>query len=115
MRTVYRRLQEASFRQQVQAIRTEMLQRVAGMLTAAGLAAIKTLTKLQDGAASESVRLGAARAIIELGCKIRETIEVTERLGVLEKQLAQLLNDPTLALESGSQAIQIPSSPGVSQ
>ena len=57
LRTVYRRLTETAFRAQVQDLRAEMLRRMAGMLTAAGLVSVKTLTKLQESAVSESVRL----------------------------------------------------------
>jgi hypothetical protein len=45
------------------------------------------LTTLQEAALSESVRLGAARAIIQLGCKVREAVELTERLAAVETQL----------------------------
>jgi hypothetical protein len=92
LRTVYRRLAEPDFRKQVQEVRAEMVRRVAGMLTAAGIASIKTFTTLQDSAQSESVRLGAARAIIELGCKVRESAELTERLAAVEARLESLLD-----------------------
>ena len=72
-----------------------MVQRAAALFTAAGMAAIKTFTTLQESASSESVRLGAARAIIELGCTLRETVELTERIAALEAQLEALLaNSP---------------------
>jgi hypothetical protein len=87
LRTVYRRLAEPAFRQQVNQVRAEMVRRAAGMFTAAGMAAIKTFTTLQESATSEAVRLGAARAIIELGCKLRETVEMTERMAALEARL----------------------------
>jgi hypothetical protein len=64
------------------------------MFTAAGMAAIKTLTTLQESALSEAVRLGAARATIELGCKLRETAEWSERLAALEGRLEALLGGP---------------------
>jgi hypothetical protein len=93
-RTVYRRLADPAFRAQVTEMRAEMVRRAAGMFTAAGLAAIKTLTTLQESAASESVRLGAARATIELGCKLRETVEWAERLAALEGHVETLLGGP---------------------
>jgi hypothetical protein len=93
LRTVYRRLAEPGFRAQVDAVRAELVRRVAGMLTAAGIGSIKTFTTLQESAVSESVRLGAARAIIELGCKVREAAELTERLAAVEVQLETLLDD----------------------
>jgi hypothetical protein len=94
LRTVYRRLAEPAFRGQVKDLRAEMARRLAGMLTAAGIGSVKTFTTLQDSAASESVRLGAARAIVELGCKLRESVEWSERLAALEGQLEALLSGP---------------------
>jgi hypothetical protein len=92
-RTVYRRLAEPEFRAQVETMRTEMVQRVAGMLTAAGLGSVKTFAQLQESAVSEAVRLGAARAIVELGCKVRESVELARRLTKLEIQLEQLVEE----------------------
>jgi hypothetical protein len=94
LRTVYRRLSQPRFRDQVQQSRAEMVRRAVGMFTAVGMASINTLKSLQESAASEAVRLGAARAIIELGCKLRETVEVRERLTALEARLESLLGDP---------------------
>jgi hypothetical protein len=84
VRTVYRRLTETAFRAQVRDLRAEMLERTAAMLSAASLVSVKTLTKLQESAVSESVRLGAARSTIELGCKMREAVDFDERLTALE-------------------------------
>ena len=86
-RTVYRRLADPQFQAQVNDVRADMLRRAAAMLTAAGMAAIKTFTSLQESAQSESVRLGAARSIIELGCKLREMVELTERMAQLEARM----------------------------
>ena len=44
VRTVYRRLAEPAFRAQVRDMRTEMVRRMAGMLTAAGVPVAKVLT-----------------------------------------------------------------------
>jgi hypothetical protein len=93
-RTVYRRLADPAFRARVTAMRAEMARRAAGMVTAAGLGAVKTLATLQESAASEAVRLGAARATIELGCKLRETVEWADRLAALEGRLEALLGGP---------------------
>ena len=104
LRTVYRRLAEPAFRAHVQQLRLEMVRRTDGMLTASGLAAVKTFTTLQESATSESVRLGAARAIIELGCKLRENVELMERLAALETRLETLLKEadvPNRAAQPG--------------
>jgi hypothetical protein len=91
VRTAYRRLDEAAFRAQVDEVRAEVVRRSTDMFTAAGLSAIKTLMTLQDSAASESVRLGAARAVIELGCKLREKTETTARIAAMEGKFETLL------------------------
>jgi hypothetical protein len=85
-RTVHRRLKEPAFQERLQEIRTEMLQRTAGMLTAAGLESVKTLITLQQAANPGSVRLGAARSVLEMGVKVREASELAQRLAALEAQ-----------------------------
>jgi hypothetical protein len=93
LRTIYRRLENPGFREQVQQVRADIVRRVAGLFTAAGMSSFKTFTYLQESAGSESVRLGAARAVIELGCKLRKTVELTERLAAMEAQMRSLLED----------------------
>jgi hypothetical protein len=84
-RTVHRRLKEPTFQQRLQQARTEMIQRTAAMLTAAGLESVKTLLNLQQPASPAGVRLGAARSILELGVKLREASEMAQRLAALEE------------------------------
>jgi hypothetical protein len=86
-RTVYRRLAEPAFRQRLQQLRTDMVQRTAGALTAAATEAVRTLLELQKAAAPPAVRLGAARSILEIGIKVREAADLEERLSALEQQL----------------------------
>jgi hypothetical protein len=93
LRTVYRRLAEPDFRAQVEEARTEMTARAVGMLSAASLASVKTFVTLQESAASEAVRLGAARSVIELGCKLRESVELARRMAALEARLVTLLGE----------------------
>src|SRR5262249_19935380 len=100
LRTVYRRLAEPDFRARVDAVRADIVRRLAGGLTAAGLRSIKTFTTLQESAVSESVRLGAARATLELGCKLRESVELTERLAAVEVRLEALLDCSAKAEET---------------
>src|SRR5262245_59283443 len=102
LRTVYRRLAEPGFRARVDEVRAEMVRRVAGLLTAASMSSIKTFTTLQESAASESVRLGAARAILELGCKVRESAELSDRLAAVEALLQSLLEDGTPVPDDGT-------------
>jgi hypothetical protein len=88
-RTVYRRLQEESFRRQIQEIRAEMVQRTAATLTAAGSESVKTLLALQQATVPAAVRLGAARAVLEMGLKLREAADVDQRLTALEQRQAE--------------------------
>ena len=88
-RTVYRRLADPTFRQQLQEPRTEMVQRTAGMLTGAGLGSVKVLVDLQnDVAVPAGVRRRSARVVLELGLKFRETAEREQRLAAVEARLA---------------------------
>lgn len=87
-RTLYRRLADPAFRRQVQAVRGDMVQRTAGTLTAAATEAVKTLLALQQASTPAAVRLGAARAVLEIGIKMREVADLEERLAVLEQQFA---------------------------
>src|SRR5260370_24341881 len=88
-RTAYRRLDDAAFVAQLNRLRAEMVQRTAGMLTGAGLGAVKTLVDLQqDAAVSPAVRRGAARDVLELSMKYRETAAFEQRLAALEERLS---------------------------
>jgi hypothetical protein len=85
-RTVYRRLQDPKFRTQVREARAEMVRRAAGMLTAAAGESVRTLLVLQKAPSPPAVRLGAARAVLELGIKVREMVELEARIEALEQQ-----------------------------
>jgi hypothetical protein len=86
-RTVYRRLADASFRRELAKMRAEMVQRSAGMLTAAALESVKTLITLQGTTSPPGIRLGAAKAVLEIGVKIRESADLEERVAELEERL----------------------------
>ena len=86
--TVYRRLQDPEFKRQTQQAQSDMVKRASGTLTAAGMEAIKTLLALlQSSATPAAVRLSAARAVLELGNKLRENVDFEERIRALEKRL----------------------------
>ena len=85
--TVLRRLREPEFQHRLQEFRSDMVKRAAGMLTAASMEAVKTLLELQKTPVPAAVRLGAARSVIELGTKLRETAEFEARLAALEQQM----------------------------
>jgi len=88
-RTVYRRLGEPQFKAKLQALRNDMVRRACGMLTAAANEAVRTLLSLQKEATPAPVRLGAARAILEMGLKLREMVELETRMSELEELVKQ--------------------------
>ena len=83
--TVYRRLRDAGFCQQLAEARSELIGRAVGVLARVSTAAAATLAGLLK-ADSESVRLGAARSILELAVKLRESEELERRILALEEQ-----------------------------
>jgi hypothetical protein len=86
--TANRRLNDPDFRQRLQEVRSEMVQRTAGMLTAAAGEAVKTLLDLQKNTVPHASRLGAARSVLEIGIKMRESADLEARLAAVEAQLA---------------------------
>jgi hypothetical protein len=85
-RTVYRRLNDPAFQARLQGLRADMVRRAAGLLTASAGSAVSTLLSLQKEAIPPAVRLGAARAILELGIKVRELADLEARIAALEQQ-----------------------------
>ena len=89
-RTIYRRLNDAAFKSRLQSVRADMVGRSAGLLTAAASEAVRTLLALQKESAPPAVRLGAARAVLEVGMKLREVVDLQNRMDELE-QLVETL------------------------
>jgi hypothetical protein len=87
-RTATRRVADPTFRLRVAELRAEMVGRALGKMADGMAAAADTLRGLLD-AEGESVRLGAARSILELGNKLRESVELEQRLADLEQRLAE--------------------------
>jgi hypothetical protein len=85
-RTATRRWADAAFRRRVSQLRADMVARALGKL-ADGMAEAGEVLRKRLAAESESVRLGACRAPLEHGVKLRETVDHEERLQALEKQL----------------------------
>jgi hypothetical protein len=85
--TVYMRLQDPKFQEQIQALRNEMVERAANMLTAAAMESVKTLLDLQTKNQPASARHSAARTVLEFGVRLRESAELFARVAALEAQL----------------------------
>jgi hypothetical protein len=70
-------------RQAVAEARSKLVDAALGQLADASAEAVTTLRALLH-AEGESVRLGAARSILELGTKLRESVEFEQRISRLE-------------------------------
>jgi hypothetical protein len=86
-RTAHRRLANPDFRRRVAEVRAQMMGRALGKMADSMAAAADTLRSLL-AAKSDSIRLGACWAVLELTPKLREFIDHEERLQALEKQVA---------------------------
>lgn len=100
-RTAFRRLDDAEFRAGVTTLRGEMIGRAVGRLADASTKAVETLTALLTSD-SATVRLGAARSILELGTKLREATEIEERLTALEEKASAKHSKPAGPPRSGA-------------
>ena len=85
--TVLRRMKDPEFKGRLEEIRTEMVQRTSGALTASAMEAVRTLMALQQPSVPHATRLGAARTILELGIKMREITDLEARLTAVEDHL----------------------------
>jgi len=82
-RTVARRLADPAFCERLNAARAALFDQTLGKLANAATAAVEALvTLLRDE--PPTVRLGAARAVLELGTKLRESVELERRIAILE-------------------------------
>jgi hypothetical protein len=87
-RTATRRWADPEFRQRVTCLRAEMVAQAAGQLADGMAEAATTLRRLLT-AEAESVRLSAARSILEIGTRLRETVELEARLQAIEERLGE--------------------------
>lgn len=85
-RTIRRRLADPEFHQCVTELRGEMVAAALGELSDSMSEAAKRLRTLLNGT-SEGVQLAAAKAILELGVKLREAAEMEARVAELEARL----------------------------
>jgi len=85
-RTAYRRLQDPDFKARVTRARAEMVERALGQLSAGTAEAAFVLRKLLRGA-DDRVKLGAAKAILDSQLKLRNEIDLAERVATLEELL----------------------------
>jgi hypothetical protein len=86
VRTAHRRLADAAFRRRVGELRGHMVTRALGKLADGMTEAGDVLRALLGPDTPPAVRLGACRAMLELGVKLRESVELQERLAALERR-----------------------------
>lgn len=78
-----------------------MVARAVGRLSDAAVKAVETLVKLLDSE-SATAQLGAARSILELGTKLRESTEFEQRISDLEERAANgEFRKPAVAARNG--------------
>ena len=73
-----------AFVRRIAELRTEMTCRALGRLVDGMASAAETLSYLSRKGKSETVRLGTARAVLELSTKLRDSTELEARLAALE-------------------------------
>ena len=86
-RTATRRCADAFFRRRVIELRAEMVQRALGRM-AEGMTEAADVPGELLRAKDDRVRLGAARACLDLSIKLRETVDDEERSQALEARMA---------------------------
>ena len=84
--TAHRRLHQPEFRQRVNEIRGEMLNRMVSSISNIGAGAVAILAQLTQ-ATSDSIKLAAARTILEYSIRGNELVSVQERLAAIEIRL----------------------------
>lgn len=83
--TVRRWLRRADFKAKVDAARGELVSQTVGRLSDSTTAAVLVLKRLLSEDTPPSVRLGAARAILEMAARYRESEELAKRVAALEE------------------------------
>lgn len=88
--TIFRWLADPAFSAAYKEARGQLLEATLTALQAAGGDAVKCLVEVtNDKEAQVSARVSAAKAIIELGLKTREVLDVEERLKALEERFGE--------------------------
>ena len=88
--TAHRRLAEPEFQRRLRRVRSDIVLRTTGALTAASTESVRTLLELQKSTAPPTVRLGAARAVLEISMKLREVVELEAQMAELEAKVQAL-------------------------
>jgi hypothetical protein len=97
-RTVRRRLADPAFRQRVGEIRNQLMQETVGRLADGMMDAAQCLRDLLR-AEGESVRLNAARVLLEMGLRLREHLDLRQEIDELRQEIEEIMEkDPNRAV-----------------
>jgi hypothetical protein len=94
-RTATRRWADPAFRRRVSELRGDMVQRSLGRMADGMSDAADMLRQLLDTGTPPAVRLGAARTLLELGAKLRDSVELANKVDELERLLHEGNDGPT--------------------
>ena len=89
-RTVCRRLEDPEFRRRIAEARDQLFQLALGRLANASTEAVETLRRLLARNDTPTAQLGAARAILEHGPKLREATEYEARISAMEAKVDEV-------------------------
>ncbi len=87
--SVDRRMADSDFRHQLDTRRAEMFERGAARMADLVSRSIDTLSELMERSKSESIRLSAAKSVIDGAIRLRELISIESRLAELERQFGE--------------------------
>jgi len=88
LRTVRRKLANPAFRRLVSRLRGDMLAAALGRMAENMTRAADTVAGLLDEE-NAAIRLRAARTMLSLGLRLRDSVDLGERVRELERELAQ--------------------------
>jgi hypothetical protein len=86
-RTVRRRLHGSEFRAEVERLQAQTIQGIAAELKSAASKATATLMELLDPSVADTVRLAAARVILDATTRYHDVGEIEERVRDIEIEL----------------------------
>lgn len=84
--TAHRRLTDPAFRQRVEETRAELWKRAMSVLSKASVESAAVLRRLLRSA-DEKTRMQTAKIVLEQGSKLRDQIELAQRLAAIEENL----------------------------
>lgn len=87
-KTVHRRLKSGDFQQRIRDTRSRMFDNAVGGLAGNMRKAVKVLRQLLDDPSS-SIKLSASKSILEVAQRLREAVDLEQRLSVIEAKLKE--------------------------